>query len=237
MNKLLKNSMLSLAAVGGLGTLAAGYLFVVRPWHLRWGATDAELKERLPGDEIKPDARLQITHAITIDVPPEIVWKWLVQIGQNRGGFYSYDWIENLIDLQIHSAEEIKTEWQELQVGDFVRGAHKGWLGGKFDEKAGWNVVGLEPNKSLVLLEASGKGSWAFILKPIEENKTRFLIRARSDQPVSFGEKLFHYGFMEPAHFFMERKMLLTLKERAEEFSLNIGEKSELETLEEVVRT
>lgn len=237
MNKAIRNSVLGFAAVGGISALVAGYFFALRPWHLRWGATDEELKETLPGDEIKSEAKVQITHAITIDAPSEVVWKWLVQIGQNRGGFYSYDWLENLIDLQIHSAEEIKPEWQDLEIGDFVRGAHKGWLGGRFDDEAGWHVVRLEPNHSLVLQETTAKGTWAFVLKPLAENKTRFLIRARGDEPITFGGKLFHYGVMEPAHFIMERKMLLTLKERAEQFSLNIGEKSALEVLEEVIRT
>lgn len=235
--KLLRNTVLGLTGVGGVAALAAGYVFAVRPWHLRWGATDEELTERLPGDEVKPDAKIQVTHAITIDAPPEMVWKWLVQIGQGRGGFYSYDWLENLFDLRVQNAEEIRPEWQELRVGDFIRAAHKGWLAGKFDDKAGWFVVTLDPDRALVLRDEIEQGTWAFVLKPIGERKTRFLIRARGDEPMRVGRKLFHYGLFEPAHFVMERKMLLTLKQRAEEFSLNVGEKSDLEILEEVVRT
>lgn len=237
MNKFTKASLVGLAAVGGIGALGAGYALAVRPWHLRWGATDEEAAGHLPGDWVNPDAKVRITHAITIEAPPNAVWKWLVQIGQDRGGFYSYDWLENLIDLQIHSATEIKPQWQELEVGDFIRGAHKGWLGGRFDETAGWTVVELEQDRSLVLQETVAKGTWAFVLRPIGQTKTRLLIRARGDEPVTFGGKLFHYGVMEPAHFIMERKMLLTLKQRAEEFALNAGEKGELEILEDLVRT
>lgn len=74
-NTALRNTMAGVAAVGGLAALIAGYIYAVRPWHLRWGATDEELKALLPGDEVKPDAGVQVTHAITIGAPPEYVWK------------------------------------------------------------------------------------------------------------------------------------------------------------------
>ena len=209
----MKNKMkIPLTILGALGA----YLFFVRPWHLRWGATDEELTERLPGDEVKPDAAIAVTHAVTIEAPPEEVWRWLVQIGQERGGFYSYDRLENLFGLQIRNADEIRPEWQTLKVGDFVRAAHKGWLGGRMDEKAGWFVVRIEPARALVLRDEIELGSWAFVLRPAGENRTRLLIRARGDAPTAMGGAVFHYGFFEPAHFLMERKMLLTLKQRAE---------------------
>lgn len=203
-------------AAAGAGAFAA-YLFAVRPWHLRWGATDEEITEALPGDEVKPDAGISVTHAITINAGAKDVWKWLAQIGQERGGFYSYDWIENLFGLQIHNADKLVAEWQELKVGDFVRSAHKEWLCGKYKDITGWYVVGLEENRSLVLRDEIEKGSWSFVLKPIDDEHTRLIIRARGAKPVSLARKLFHYSFLEPAHFIMERKMLLTLKQRAEE--------------------
>jgi hypothetical protein len=215
-NKTLKRTLVGAAAVGGLGALAAAYIFGVRPWHLRWGATDEELTAWLPGDEVMPDADLQVTHAVTIEAPPEKVWRWLVQIGQNRGGFYSYDWLENLFGLDIHNTDELRPEWQELKVGDFVRGAREGWLGGKFDDKAGWYVVGLEPNRHLILRDEIDHGSWVFVLRPFDENKTRLIVRVRGERGETFTTKLYSYGLLEPAHFLMERKMLLTLKEKAE---------------------
>jgi len=210
-----RTGVAGLAAIGSIGALAAGYILAVRPWHLRWGATDEELIETLPGDEVKPDAGVQVTHAITIDAPTEEVWKWLVQIGQDRGGFYSYDWLENAFGLQVRNADEIRPEWQRLEVGDFVRSAHKGWLGGRVDDKAGWFVVGLEPNRSLVLRDEIERGSWAFILKPTADGGTRLLIRVRGDEAKSPGRTLLNFLVFEPAHFIMERKMLLTLKEMA----------------------
>jgi len=199
------------------GALAA-YNYKIRPWHQRWGATDEELTASLPGDEVKPDADMQVTHAVTIDAPPETVWKWLVQLGQGRGGFYSYDWVENMFGLEIYNTAELKSEWQTLKVGDFVRGAQDDWFGGRFKGKAGWFVVLMDEARALVLRDEIEHGSWSFILKPLAENKTRLIIRARGGKPANLGMKIFNYGFFEIAHFVMERKMLLTLKRRAEEF-------------------
>lgn len=202
--------------VAGIVAAGAAYNFVFRPWHLRWGATDEEVSMPLPGDDVKIDAGISVTHAITIDAPPEAVWRWLIQIGQGRGGFFSYDFIENLFDLDVHNVYEIRPDLQSLNVGDFVRSAHKGWMGGRFDDKAGWFVVGLEPESYLVLRDEIEHGSWTFVLKPLPGNKTRFLIRARGDCPTSLLRWIFHLSVFEPAHFVMERKMMLTLKDLAE---------------------
>lgn len=139
-----------------------------------------------------------------------------MQIGQGRGGFFSYDRIENFFGLDIHNVDEIEPELQNLKVGDFVRSAHLGWLGGRFDDKAGWFVVGLEPNRALVLRDEIEKGSWAFVLNSIGENQTRLIARARGDKPRNLLVKLFHFGIFEPAHFIMERKMLLEIKRLSE---------------------
>lgn len=215
-SKTMRRTAIGAAVVGGIGALAAAYVFGVRPWHLRWGATENEISEWLPGDEIMPEADVQVTHAITIDAPPEEVWKWLIQIGQDRGGFYSYDWLENLFGLDIHTADVIKPEWQELKVGDFVRGAHEGWMGGRFDGKAGWYVVGMKPGSQLILRDEIDHGSWVFILRPVGEDQTRLVVRVRGKRGETFAKKLYSYGLIEPAHFLMERKMMLTLKEKAE---------------------
>lgn len=206
------------AAVGTLAVTV--YILVLRPWHLRWGSTNNELTEPLPGDEVKPLAGVQVTHAVTIKAPPSEVWKWLRQIGQGRGGFYSYDWIENLFGLHIHNLEEIRPELQNLKVGDFIRSAPIGWLGGGFDGKAGWYVVRLEPESTLVLRDEIEEGSWSFILRSAGSQKTRLVIRARGDRPRGL-LKFFHYLFFEPAHFIMERRMLLTLKRLAEDSGWN----------------
>ena len=212
--KLLPTTILGGGILGA--TALAAYTLFVRPWHLRWGATDDELKETLPGDEVMPDAGIQVTHAITINAPAEDVWKWLIQMGQGRGGFYSYDELENLFGLDIHNINEIMPELQSLKEGDFIRSARKGWLGGRFDDVAGWFVARLEPNQALILRDEIERGSWAFVLKPIGDKQTRLIVRVRGPKPETFGRTALNYSVFEPAHFIMERKMLLTLKKLAE---------------------
>ena len=105
-------------AVGGA---VAAYILIARPRHLRWGATDAEANESVPGDDLIANADLTATRAITIRVSAGQVWPWIAQLGQERGGFYSYDWLENLARCDIHNADRIVPEWQDVVVGDEVR--------------------------------------------------------------------------------------------------------------------
>jgi hypothetical protein len=106
--------------IGGLGLamVAASYPSVFRHRCLTWGAMPDEIARRLPGDELLESANIVSTRAISIDAPPSAVWPWLVQMGSGRGGAYSYDWIENLLGLDIHSADEVLPEFQDIKVGD-----------------------------------------------------------------------------------------------------------------------
>ncbi len=109
----------------GLAALAAAsvpvvYALTIRPWHLRWGATDEEFTRPLPGDAVVPDG-IQSTRAITIHAPARAIWPWLVQMGQDRAGFYSFDWLERLAGADIHNADHIIPAWQHLAVGDLMR--------------------------------------------------------------------------------------------------------------------
>lgn len=192
-------------AIGAAGALAA-YAFIVRPWHLKWGATQAELKMPLPGDELVEHPQLDATHAITINAPVADVWPWLVQIGQNRGGFYSYTSLENLVGCQMRNADEIVPEWQDLKVGDEV------WLHPK---APALKVLRIEPERAIVLEKC-----WTFFLQPIGEHKTRLIIRGRGEFNPDLKNPLLNFliwrGVFEPAHFIMERKMMLGIKKRAE---------------------
>lgn len=129
------------AIVGGAAVL--GYLRFVGPWQRRWGATDDEVTARVDVDRLVGDPASQVTRAITIDATPDEVWPWLVQIGADRGGFYSYDRLENLFGLGIHSADEIVEEWQSLRVGDVVA-ANRARTGG-------WYVQELRPAELMAL--------------------------------------------------------------------------------------
>jgi hypothetical protein len=176
---------------------------------LSWGATDEELQEPLPGDELAPHPKLKATHAITINAPSGDVWPWLVQMGQNRGGFYSYTWLENLAGCHMRNANEIVPAWQELNVGDNV------WLHPKAPPT---EVVAVEPGRAIVL-----KGWGAFVLHPIDESTTRLIIRSQGNYDPDLKNAVFNFLLwrvvFEPAHFIMERKMLLGIKERAEKFA------------------
>src|SRR5919106_317233 len=134
----------------GMAALVA-YRRKVRPWHERWGATDEELSLPLPGDELIAEPAGQTTRGITIDAAPEDVWPWVIQIGADRGGFYSYDWLENLFGLDIHSADEVVPEWQQRAVGDLMHADAKG--------SGGWYVMEVRPNEALVVKMANLKES------------------------------------------------------------------------------
>jgi hypothetical protein len=107
-------TVLITAAAGALGA----YVAFIRPWHLRWGATDDEVSRTLLGDSLIENPRLQATHAITVHAPPEAIWPWLVQMGQGRGGFYSYEGIERLLGLRPGNANQIIPNLQELHAAD-----------------------------------------------------------------------------------------------------------------------
>ena len=217
----------TLALLGCISGAAAAYAFVLRPWHLHWGATAKEAAQTLPGDEFIPEARLNATHAITIHAPAERIWPWLVQIGQGRGGFYSYDWLENLLGLNIHSAQNILPKHQDLKVGDLIPlAAVKG------GQSFGIPVAILEPNQRLVLrgdtrLDQAVKGmavtggylatSWGWYLQPLDLRHTRLVERFRCDWNPSLMNQLLMRVVMEPGSFVMEHKMLLGIKERAEQ--------------------
>ena len=113
-----RRSIVGVTAVVGAG---AAYLLLARPRHLRWGATDEESSAPLPGDELIASPDLTATRAITVRAAVEEVWPWIAQLGQGRGGFYSYDILENLVGCGIHSADRILPEWQTIQVGDEVK--------------------------------------------------------------------------------------------------------------------
>jgi hypothetical protein len=194
------------AAVAGAGLAAyTGVLAAARPWHRRWGAIDDEIAQPLPGDELSHGGALA-NHAITIDAPVEKVWPWLVQIGQERAGFYSYSWLENLIGADIHNADEIVPEWQTLEDGDFVRLASKNIYG----DGPLLRVSHVHPGRSFVL-----EGWGEFVLRPVDKHTTRLLIRSHRGKRSPL-MAAFCFLFMEPAHFIMQRRMLLGIKERAE---------------------
>jgi hypothetical protein len=179
---------------------------------IRWGATDDELGLGLPGDDLLVKADLVSTRGITINATAGEVWPWIVQLGQGRGGFYTYDFLENLVGADIHSADSIVPEWQHVEVGDEVRLAVEVPL----------IVAQIEPNCSLVLRGAVQMGkvsapydfTWAFVLCPKPDGATRLVVRERYLYVRRWAPIL-----VEPTEvisFVMSQRMLRGIKERAE---------------------
>ena len=182
------------------------------PWHRTWGTTIAEQFMPLPGDDVIRDPAHELMHGITIDAPPEAVWPWLAQIGQDRAGFYSYDWLERAFLADVHNADEIRPEWQHQAAGEFVRATQPGYLGGLFGRDLGWRIIHFDPPRAMVL-EYWG----AFVLEPTADGRTRLLIRTAMggpDAPVWAAGLTF--TVFELPHFIMQRKMMLGIKARAE---------------------
>lgn len=205
MQRFLQNILAVLAAVGAV--LASPFL---RGWYRRWGATPEEIARSLPGDELVPSPRLTTTRAISIAAPVQIVWSWLVQIGQGRGGFYSYRSLENLAGCSIGSEDRIVPALQVLQVGDRIEMGPVGY--------PHFTVAAVDRMRSLVLHSRDDQAmiSWSFVLELDERGDTRLIVRDRTDFVPTIGQYLVWRFLSEPIHFVMERKMLLGLKERAE---------------------
>ena len=199
----------TLAAGAGAAALLgpAAYLLFFRSRCLNWGARPDEVSAKLPGDELLPEAGLVTTRAITIDAPAGAIWPWLAQMGSGRGGAYSYDWIENLLGLNMHSAGEILTEYQDIKVGDELP------LGGRGPVM---RVEVADPPRDLAVRSADQNWAWIFALVP-EGESTRLISRNRiAVKALAPASRLFYLLFMEPGSLVMERKMLLGIKRRAE---------------------
>jgi hypothetical protein len=206
----MKRTSLIKTAVGAAwatGTGAMAYMLLLRRPCLTWGATAEEVSGKLPGDELLPGAGLVSTRAVTIDAPPGAVWPWLVQMGSGRGGAYTYDWIENLLGLNMHSASRILPQFQDLQVGD------------ELPMGPGRPVMRVEvcdPERVLATRVADGNWVWIFALVA-QDGRTRLISRNRIAWPAAaLPVRVFNMLVMEPGSLVMERKMLLGIKQRAE---------------------
>lgn len=200
--------------VGTAGFVYAIAVMLMRPISLQWGSSPDERRMALPGDSVHPrDGTYRIDHAITIKAPASAVWPWLVQLGQDRGGFYSYDRLERAIGDSIHNADRIHPEWQHRAVGDTILATQRDYAGGRFGT-VGWRVNVLEPNRVI------GLDRWGtFVLVPVDSSTTRLIVRTRGVQKPVFSSFMLaplNVFVFEPAHFIMEREMLRGIRDRAE---------------------
>jgi hypothetical protein len=179
---------------------------LLRRWHRRWGATDAEVAAAMPGDDLVPGCQYSCTRAITIDVPPAAVWPWLVQVGFGKAGFYSNDLLDN---VGHPSADHVLERFQHLEVGDWVP------MFSKVNDVTAFRVASIDSARHL--LWAKPDSTWAWTLTEAG-GRTRLVTRLRILYPwrtSPFGA-LASLFLNEHGDFAMMRKMLLTLKQRAE---------------------
>ena len=180
---------------------------MIRRWFLTWGATPGEVAGPLPGDDLLPDAELSSTRAVTIGAEPPAVWPWLVQMGSGRGGAYTYDWIENLFGLNMHSADQILPQFQGLAVGDVLPMGRDG---------PAMRVEICDRDRTLAFRSTDGAWVWIFELRPVPGG-TRLISRNRI-RPPGTGRirRLLYDAVMTPGSLVMERRMLLGIRKRAE---------------------
>jgi hypothetical protein len=178
-----------------------------------WGATKAEAKRPMPGDdEVKRPISVS-TNAITIRARAADIWPWLVQMGYRRGGMYSYDRIDRLLGiLDGPSANRIIPEFQHLEVDDVI----------PMGKPPSWPVKAIEPNRSLLIVirEPGVEVTWCFMLDEIDEKQTRLVLRVRSRLDMT-PLLLLSLPIMYPGQYLMIRKMLLGIKQRAESLARN----------------
>jgi hypothetical protein len=198
-----------MAAIGGASAASA---ILARRRYLRWGATGPETRGPLPGDDLAPRADLTATRAITVRAPAGQVWPWIAQLGQGRGGLYSYDVLENVVGCDMHSTDRIVPEWQDAAVGGKVR----------LHPDIALDVAAVEPGRSLVLRGGVPMGStpppydftWAFVLRERPDGTSRLLVRERYAYTRRWAALLVEP--VEAVSFVMSQKMLRGIRDRAE---------------------
>ncbi len=204
--KKLGGSVAGLAVTAAAG--AALYIYVIRPWHLRWQTTPEEAIAPMPGDDLVADPTIRLTRAITIAAPPAAVWPWLVQMGYRRAGWYSYDLFDN---DNVH-VDRIIPEFQDLNVGDIMR----------TDAERGFRVEAIDPGRSIVAMirgqetETPADIAICLMLRPVDPAglRTRLVLRLHGrfwDASGRLFGLIFDFG-----DFLFMRKMLLGIKQRAE---------------------
>jgi hypothetical protein len=181
-----------------------------------WGASELERVEYLPGDECVPGPAISSTLAVDIDASASEIWSWLVQIGQDRAGMYSYDRLESLLGLRIRNADRVNPDWQTLEPGDSVRLVPRGWLG--LADGLALPVERVEPGKTLVLRmqrpQLPWDAVWSFHIVEAGGPWCRLISRSRGAQSTGVGRAL--DALFNPVTWLMTRRMLLGIKARAE---------------------
>jgi len=202
-----KKLLFSLLLLLALVVAGVEVVRVLTPWMDRWGASDAEIAAAFPGDELLPRPAAIANRAVTIHAPPEKIFPWLLQLGAEKGGMYSYSWFETyLLNCRLDNADRIHPEWQDLKVGDLVKMC-PGTSG-----PPPYETAQITPNRSLVLgHRENGKwvDLWLFTIIPQSTGVSRLVLRTRTNAVGGF------WDVIHPGIFIMERGMLLGIQQRA----------------------
>jgi hypothetical protein len=204
----MKKFLKLIGILAGIGILAVLIMFALLPWMDSWGATDDEIAASYSGDELVPSPRLHYTRTVTVNAAPEEIYPWIVQLGADKGGMYSYTWFETyVLQCPQTNADRIHDEWQDLKVGDKVL------MCPDVNAPPAYEVAKIDPNRAIIMgHQANGTWTdvWQFILAPQDDGSTRLVLRSRSVM-----EGLL-WDAMRPGEFIMVRGMLLGIKVRAE---------------------
>ena len=203
-----------LLSIIGLLLVMAVMVILLTPWMDSWGAKEEEISAVFPGDELVPNPANFINRAVSINAPPELIYPWLVQIDARKAGWYSYTWLEGLINCPMENADRIHPEWQVLEVGDLIHMCP--------DEPAPppYIVAQIHPTQALVMGHKD-QGEWVdlyqFVVLPQEDGTSRLVLRTRSNMVGGI------WSIIKPGAFIMERGMLLGIKQRAENLAVAEG--------------
>jgi hypothetical protein len=204
----MKNLLKGLLIIAGLAILAVIATMLLMPWMDRWGANDSEIAASYPGDELVPNPAFTYNRAVTINASPEEIYPWIIQLGAERGGYYSYEWLEtSILQCPMTNAARIHEEWQDLKVGDVIK-----MCPGDFGPPP-YQVAQLLPDQAMVLGHQDNgvwSDTWQFILVTQTEDTTRLVLRSRDTKTGGI------WDVIRPGVFIMERGMLLGIKQRAD---------------------
>jgi hypothetical protein len=198
-------------AIAGAFLMAMCILFrpVLHLWYSRWGSTENERAQVLPGDEYTPHPKGGYTQAIGIQAPARAIWPWIVQTGQDKGGFYSYELLENMIGCNIHNIDHIIPDFQSIDIGDSLI---------LHPRVPGVPAAVVEPERALVYGGRQNEYTgnvWTFFLNQ-EDTQTRFIARWSFEYKPSWLNIIGYNWLLEPIAAIMQRKMLLTIKRLSE---------------------
>ena len=216
-----------LEALEGIAIMIACYFTIfLKPIRDRWGMTKDQLARKFPGDHIIPEPRSEFTHGIDIGAPADFVWPWVVQMGKDKGGFYSYELLENIMGLGIYNADQILDEFQHAQVGDLI----------PFGPDSAYPLAVYEPGSAMVIENCDNLNrktsydpeqghpenflhlSWLWFVESIDGERSRFISRNRLNFKSSLKNRITIGLLAEPIVFAMDRKMCLGIKKRAERY-------------------